>query len=57
MGALGNLFNRLFGSKAKKTTEQTKLQALNIFTPNFSNEAKAEFNANFVAAVNAYGDF
>lgn len=57
MGALGNLFNRLFGKKSKEATSQSKIQALNLFSPNFSSEAKAELNANFVAAVNAHGMF
>jgi len=58
MGLFGNIFNKLKGKKPENGgTPTSKIQALNVFSPNFSNEAKAEFNATFVAAVNAHANF
>lgn len=58
MGLFGNIFNKLKGKKPENGgTPTSKIQALNVFSPNFSNEAKVEFNATFVAAVNAHANF
>lgn len=53
MGAIGNLFNSLFGRKKAKPSGN-KLTNLNIFSPSFNSEAKAELNSTFVSAVNAH---
>lgn len=54
MGALGNLWSRLFGTKNESAS---KLNTLNIFSPNFSTEAKKEFNATFEACIGAHSAF
>lgn len=53
MGAFGNLFNALFGGRRRKSND-SKLSTLNVFSPSFSSEGKAELNATFVSAVNAH---
>lgn len=53
MGIIGDLFNRLRGRK-NKSAEASKLSTLNVFSPSFSAEVKAENNATFVSAVNAH---
>lgn len=54
MGALGNLWDRLFG---KKNMTTGKINTLNVFSPNFSSEAKKEFNATFEACVGTHSAF
>lgn len=54
MGALGNLWSALFGKKDQPTS---KINTLNIFSPNFSTEVKKEFNATFEAGIAAHSAF
>lgn len=51
-GIIGTIWAKLFGKKGQ--AKSSNLQTINLFSPNFSSEAKAEMNATFISAVNAH---